>query len=178
MEIGMSRFWIWLFGYRIIWMLLFILPAISIGRGIFEDLGFAISARAWQAKVLSKGVEREQVVLVGGTRPDSVEIQLVPWLMVTLSGVDGGRSVTCDVRGQRALWGNSYLRDVTEIDRRLDALAAAPLIVYADISRNKTICRMARSLNSGLALVWLTCIFVILGFLIATVIAIRRQFST
>lgn len=161
-----------------IWVLVFIVPAVSLGYGLLEDLRFAMSARPVEMTVLSKGVEREEIVLVGGARPDTVQTRLVPWAKVAVAGDRGGMGgpVECWVRGQRALWGDPDLHGTAEIEKRLTALTQAPVRVYMHTVDGVTRCQVSRALNTGVAWIWLACVATVVGFLVATATAVYKQY--
>jgi hypothetical protein len=166
------RFWVWLFGHRIVWLLLCLYISVPLGRDLAQDVGFAILASPVQAKVLDVGVDREVEVLAGGPRPDTVENRLVPWADVAVEPL--GRS--CQIRGQRAFWSERSAAGKAEMLERLKAMLGTRVEVLVREVDGQLRCQQTRWFSIELVLFWLVTASLVVGFLIATVLDVYKQY--
>lgn len=171
------RFWSWLFGYRVLWILVFGLPTLDLGGAWLTDIQFFVDARPLRGHVATYGVDTEDVGLSGRYVGPWSQSNPVPWVDITFSEGDGV-AMPCRIRGQADVFGDWISEDRETVERELRRhMARWQLEIAFHRSDQLDRCAVGKDIDWGRLLVLLPFLLLTIGFSVATVRALRNGCS-
>lgn len=166
------KFFGWLLGHRLVWVLVFGIPAMQSFEPVYRAVDFYFYSVELHGVAKRHGIDVKSIALTGREVGPWQEERLIPWVELLVK-INKHQTVTCRIDGQQGVFGRYLSEDPVVLEAELDRLLSSTqesMRLFVRVgSGQKIACSGSRDI--GLSYAYVFGPFLILGvvFLMMTI---------